>query len=336
MDRQPSKRNSVPAHGNSASPIAFCKFRSFPIGVCLNSCAAASRCAASSRTFRSGFHSPIIPFEVLLSGTCLVASTELIAKLPAHGRLPHGYGCVAIEDVNDIDALSSRLAAIVEDPKPVTAMGARGRKFACDLQRDADFPLTLERILEVAVTRQRISSTTNDTTVGLSFEAEAACVFPLTRFAEVAIGNSAKSLGLDETPAERVIDLARAREVLAALKRGINGGQTSLRPFAQGVEIEIAIADAERKADALIARKVPIRCFVCVSGSGRWLKVTSPNWCPYMTFDYVCSSSTSMSPTSWTCGISQKFLPVRGKVAAISSRLSASAASVVVRSLSMD
>ena len=111
--------------------------------------------------FPIGFHSPIIPFEVLLSGTCLVASTELIAKLPAHGRLPHGYGCVAIEDVNDIEALSSQLAAIVEDPEPVTAMGARGRKFARDLQRDATFPLTLERILEVAVTRQRISSTTN-------------------------------------------------------------------------------------------------------------------------------------------------------------------------------
>ena len=31
------------------------------------------------------FHAPIIPREVLLCGTCLVASTELIRKLPGHG-----------------------------------------------------------------------------------------------------------------------------------------------------------------------------------------------------------------------------------------------------------
>ena len=59
------------------------------------------------------FHTPIIPCEVLLCGTCLVASTEVIRKLPAYGRLPHGYGCVAIEDVNDIIAdLEQALAAI--------------------------------------------------------------------------------------------------------------------------------------------------------------------------------------------------------------------------------
>jgi len=46
---------------------------------------------------------------VLLCGKCLVASTEVLRKLPAYARLPHGYGCVAIPDVNDVDALSERL-----------------------------------------------------------------------------------------------------------------------------------------------------------------------------------------------------------------------------------
>src|SRR5437016_825967 len=62
--------------------------------------------------FPIGFHTPVIPLEVLLCGTCLVASTEVLRKLPAYGRLPHRYGCVAIEDVDDTDALSAQLAAI--------------------------------------------------------------------------------------------------------------------------------------------------------------------------------------------------------------------------------
>ena len=64
--------------------------------------------------FPIGFHAPIIPREVLLCGTCLVASTEMIRKFPAADRLPHGYGCVAIEDVNDVGMLAERLAAIVK------------------------------------------------------------------------------------------------------------------------------------------------------------------------------------------------------------------------------
>jgi glycosyltransferase involved in cell wall biosynthesis len=45
------------------------------------------------------FHTPIIAREVLTCGRCLVASTEVIRKLPDHLRLPDGYGCVAISDV---------------------------------------------------------------------------------------------------------------------------------------------------------------------------------------------------------------------------------------------
>ena len=86
------------------------------------------------------FHTPIIAREVLLCGTCLVGSTEVIRKLPAHGRLPHGYGCVAIEDVNDVDRLSDTLAAIVRHPAPAAAVGARGREFASELQQDVAFP----------------------------------------------------------------------------------------------------------------------------------------------------------------------------------------------------
>jgi hypothetical protein len=55
---------------------------------------------------------------VLLCGSCLVASTELIQKLPGYEQLPSGYGCVAIQNINDIGSLTERLAAIAEDPEP--------------------------------------------------------------------------------------------------------------------------------------------------------------------------------------------------------------------------
>src|SRR5258708_7349679 len=59
--------------------------------------------------FPIGVHTPMIPFEGLLSGTCLVGSTEGLRKLPPYGRLGHGYGCIALGDVDDVETLRPRL-----------------------------------------------------------------------------------------------------------------------------------------------------------------------------------------------------------------------------------
>ena len=93
--------------------------------------------------FPIGFHSPITALEVLLCGACLVGSTEVIRKLPQWERLPHGYGCVAIKDVNDTEDLSKKLAAIIADPGLTAPLGVRGRKFARDAQETIDFPQRL-------------------------------------------------------------------------------------------------------------------------------------------------------------------------------------------------
>jgi glycosyltransferase involved in cell wall biosynthesis len=105
--------------------------------------------------FSIAIHSPIMPREVLMSGTCLVGATEIIRKLPSFWQLPHGYGCVAIKDVNDVETLSERLAAIVEDPGTAAEIGKRGCDFACGVQRDMSFPQRLEHILQHAAARQR-------------------------------------------------------------------------------------------------------------------------------------------------------------------------------------
>jgi glycosyltransferase involved in cell wall biosynthesis len=103
-------------------------------------------------------HAPIIPIEVLLCGTCLVASTEILKKLPRHERLLNESGCVDIADVNNVESLSERLTALVENPRLPAMIGARGCSFARELQQNTPFPQSLERILEAAAGRRPVPS----------------------------------------------------------------------------------------------------------------------------------------------------------------------------------
>jgi hypothetical protein len=213
------------------------------------------------QNFPIGFHSPIIPREVLLCGACLVGSTEVIRKLPSHESLPHGYGCVAIEDVNDIAKLSGQLAAIVKDPRPTGAVGARARDFARELQRDMSFPQTLDRILAAAATR-------NGVPPSLSWRRNSAPTsslndrFPLTRLVAASFGqtNEDRDKGADarkrtsdlgtDLASDLASDLAWARDVLAAAEQRTIDGMTTRQLLAPPVRIEIAIAEAESEADS--------------------------------------------------------------------------------------
>jgi glycosyltransferase involved in cell wall biosynthesis len=209
------------------------------------------------------FHTPIIPLEVLLCGRCLVGSTEVIRKLPNHGRLPHGYGCVAIEDVNDVEALGERLGAIVRNPAPAVAVGARGCAFARKLQRENLFPHTLERILEIVVSSHPKELAELDA-IHEATDMEADHRFPLTRIATTAL---AQTDGEDEQceAIEGTIDLPLARAVLSAIKTKMRAGRPGLASLASAVHLEIAIADAESEpvvevdeesADALFALRI--------------------------------------------------------------------------------
>ena len=103
--------------------------------------------------FPIAFHSPIVAREVLLAGSCLVGSAEILRKMPGHERLPSGFGCIAIADVNDVATLARQLGAIARDPAPLAAIAARGRAFAHELQRDMCFPEPLEAVLTAAARR---------------------------------------------------------------------------------------------------------------------------------------------------------------------------------------
>jgi glycosyltransferase involved in cell wall biosynthesis len=191
--------------------------------------------------FPIAHHTPILPLEVLLCGKCLVGSAEVIRKLPDYGRLPHGYGCVAIEDVNDIDVLSERLAAIVADPAPAAAVGARGYAFARMLQKDADFPERLERILAAAAAGEKLPDTDDAAAAGASDAMGER--FPLTRIAAAALAESAETAEAAADAA--MMDLPRARRVLAALERGALADRPQRASLAAAVRVEVAIAAAE-------------------------------------------------------------------------------------------
>jgi glycosyltransferase involved in cell wall biosynthesis len=176
-------------------------------------------------------HSPIVPLEVLHSGSCLVASTEMIRKLPQWQRLPHGYGCVAVNDVNDVMELSGKLAAIVRQPELAATVGARGRSFAMACQGDVEFPDKLERTLEAAAQHRTLPPAPKH-----DIGDDTANMFPLTQIAAARLGLK----GLRD----RAGGLEHARQILTGLKKAATAGQSDLQPFASAVEAEIAVADA--------------------------------------------------------------------------------------------
>jgi glycosyltransferase involved in cell wall biosynthesis len=191
------------------------------------------------------FHTPIVLSEVLLNGNCLVASTELIRKLPDYERLPSGYGCVAIDDVNDVAALSRRLVAIVQDPGPAGIVGTRGRAFARELQRDIAFPQRLERILEAAAARRRVPSALHASESGADDEKNN---FPFAQIARAVVAAADRSEGPDLTFDPPLQSLAQARDVLATVERASAAGNISLQPLVAAVRVEIAIVEAVNDA----------------------------------------------------------------------------------------
>jgi glycosyltransferase involved in cell wall biosynthesis len=191
--------------------------------------------------FPIAHHTPIVPREVLMCGKCLVGSTEIIRKLPDHERLPSGYGCVAIKDVNDVERLSAALGAIAEDPAPTAAVGARGHAFARELQNQNAFPQALEQILVAAAEGRNIAETADRVSAldGCDEEDD----FPLARLA-----TTIPALGCFGQTADRgsAVDLPRARQILRRIER-LGSSEPRLAALAAGVRVEVAIAAAESR-----------------------------------------------------------------------------------------
>jgi glycosyltransferase involved in cell wall biosynthesis len=189
-------------------------------------------------------HSPMVAREALLCGRCLVASKEVLRKLPEYDRLPSGYGCVAVDNVHDVGELARRLADIANDPAPAAAVGARGHDFARRLERQTEFPRRLDKILTAAAARKRLSETFsgNSDNTGSSDDS-----FLLTQLCAEAL----QKMTGKKLPANGQIDIAQSHTILRAIRKEAANGMTSLEPLIPAVEIEITVATAERTLGAL-------------------------------------------------------------------------------------
>ncbi len=195
------------------------------------------------QNFPINFHSPIVPREVLLCGGCLVAATEIIRKIPEYESLPHGYGCIAIPDVNDVATLTQTLASITVDPAPIGAMGKRGRRFTRAMQDKTPFPQQLESVLQGAAERRPPPSVrvASPTMAGSSQDRDR---FPLTRLAAGAYGCPV-SCATDGSS----FDLMQARKTLKTVEMAeIKMTALPRASFAAAIRVEIAIAEAEDEA----------------------------------------------------------------------------------------
>ena len=174
--------------------------------------------------FPIAIHAPIMPREVLASGTCLIGSTEVIRKLPQPERMVDGYNCLAIEDVNDTPALATKIAAVLDDPDGAARLGRRGRAYVADVQQSVDFPLALERILEQAMGTPRPITADKE--------------LPILRMAIEAVGWPGSADETDEV-----------RRLHEELDERVAAGDMALAPLADAVRLEWVIAEAMGRVD---------------------------------------------------------------------------------------
>ena len=209
-----------------------------------------------------------------MCGTCLVGSTEVIRKLPDHERLPDGYGCVAIEDVQDIEALSARLAAIARDPAPIASVAARGRAFARAAQADTRDPDRLEQLLKAAGTQTRFRQPS--AAGGRRRRGSALSDHP----ARGACAGKMENRGPAAPPRPSgPIDLPQRARVLAAAERGVESGDLDLRSVASAIRLEIAIVEAETAPGPGSPHRASIPCSGFAPSAGPWPTAISPGWC---------------------------------------------------------
>jgi hypothetical protein len=212
-------------------------------------------------------HSPMVAREALLCGCCLVASREMLGKLPEYDQLPSGYGCVAVDNVHDVGELAQRLADIANDPAPAAAVGARGRDFACRLERQTDFSRRLDKILTAAAARKRVTaiSSNNASKAGSPDDP-----FQLTQLCADALQKTTTGKRL---PTKGQIDIAQARTILGTVRQAAANGVPNLKPLIPAIEIEITVATAERALGEIRNGELQ-KAFVRLD-IGRWALVSN-------------------------------------------------------------
>ncbi len=182
------------------------------------------------------FHAPIIPREVLCCGGCLVGSTEVIQKLPQSNRMIHGYNCIAVGNVNDVEELARKLTQLLDSPDKAPEIGRRGREYAIEAQKKLEFPVRLERTLKMATGQEFVISAAR---AGQNSK-------PIGKFALTALAIESMAPGqrerFDDLLEESPLRLEYAEQLLERVAGYTEAGGKDLVVFRNVLKLEVRLA----------------------------------------------------------------------------------------------
>jgi glycosyltransferase involved in cell wall biosynthesis len=113
--------------------------------------------------FHIAIHRPVVAREVLACGTLLIASTEILAKMPMSERLMSGYNCLAVRDAKSPDEVAAAMTAVLEEPAWANSMAARGQGYLHAAQARMSKDSTLESVIERVLSKSDVSNTVDAT-----------------------------------------------------------------------------------------------------------------------------------------------------------------------------
>ena len=88
------------------------------------------------RDFPIPFHGPLVPREILSSGSCLICSAEVAEKPANDGNLVDDRNAVVVTDPRDHEELAGRIGALLAEPDRMAAIGEQGRLLARFMEED--------------------------------------------------------------------------------------------------------------------------------------------------------------------------------------------------------
>lgn len=91
------------------------------------------------RRFPIKTHGPIIPREIIATGSCLVLSKEIYEKQYFKKSLVDGDNFVLLEDVEDHHACAKKIDALLEDDTKIDRIGRNAYRLFCSINKHQEF-----------------------------------------------------------------------------------------------------------------------------------------------------------------------------------------------------
>ena len=176
---------------------------------------------------------------MLLCGSCLVASTEVIRSFPNGSAAPRVW-LRRHQQRERFEGMSQSLPPSCANRSLLPLSAHADMPSHRIVSGTLNFPEDWSKSCKLRPAKPPPITSRLATTEPAEIDG-----FTLTRMAVVALRNSKHEPALDIDNASNVTDLPSARKVLARLRKAISAGKENLLPFAQAVEVEIAITQAK-------------------------------------------------------------------------------------------